>query len=91
MDEVEIRQAANLLRQQYGADAALIAARRADALLAMGSQNGYLAWIKIFQAITDLNNRADHNVARPFITQNRMHLLTGVSRAPTRIVPRRAR
>ena len=55
MDEIEIRQAAILLWQQHGEEAALIAARRADALLATGSRDGYLAWIKIFQAIDDLS------------------------------------
>ena len=42
MDGIDIWRAANLLLKQYGDDALLIAAKRADALLELGEPDGLL-------------------------------------------------
>jgi triphosphoribosyl-dephospho-CoA synthetase len=45
---------ANLLVKRHGADAAVTAAQRADALLAAGDVEGYSIWKHIFQAVAEL-------------------------------------
>ena len=57
MDDIDIWETANLLFKEYGKDAMLIAARRADALLATGYREGYSAWIKIFHTLDELEDQ----------------------------------
>jgi hypothetical protein len=52
---LDIYRAANVLVQQYGAeDAALMAAKRVDALLALGDVDGQLVWQGVLRAVRDL-------------------------------------
>jgi hypothetical protein len=52
---LDIYRAANVLVQQYGAeDAALMAAKRIDALLALGDVDGQLVWKGVLRAVRDL-------------------------------------
>lgn len=57
MDEIDIRQAADLLWKQHGNEAMLIAAKRADVLLANGYSEGFSAWIKIFRALEEIERK----------------------------------
>ncbi len=58
MNELDIWRAANILRKRYKADAVLIAAKRADALLEQGESEGCSVWIRITRAITELEQKA---------------------------------
>jgi hypothetical protein len=52
---LDIYRAANVLVQQHGAeDAALMAAMRIDALLALGDVDGQLVWQGVLRAVRDL-------------------------------------
>lgn len=46
------------MRRQFGADAAVISATRADALLDQGDIDGFNAWKRIVAAINDLERTA---------------------------------
>jgi hypothetical protein len=50
----DIWRAANLLIGQHGADAEIIAARRADEMLERGDRDDQLVWQRIRQAIVEL-------------------------------------
>jgi hypothetical protein len=50
----DIWRAANLLVRKHGADAELVAARRADEMLERGDRNGQLVWLRIMRAIVEL-------------------------------------
>jgi hypothetical protein len=50
----DIWRAANLLIREHGADAEIVAARRADEMLERGDRDGQLVWIRIRRAIADL-------------------------------------
>lgn len=52
--DVDIWRAANLLVKQHGFDAPLVAAQRADDLLAQGDVEGERIWKKIVEAIREL-------------------------------------
>lgn len=52
--DIDIWRSANLLIKQHGADAAIVAAQRADELLAAGDVEGQLVWKRIITAINDL-------------------------------------
>ena len=54
ISDLDIYRAANLLIRQHGADAELVAARRADELLARGDPDGQLVWKRIRRAIAEL-------------------------------------
>jgi hypothetical protein len=54
MLEVDIWRAANVLVKRHGEDAAIIAAQRADALLAEGDVEGQRAFKDIVKAINEL-------------------------------------
>lgn len=47
---------ANAMIQQFGEDAAVISATRADAMLQLGDEEGYSVWKRILRAISDLVN-----------------------------------
>ena len=50
----DIWRAANLLIRQHGADAEIVSARRADEMLERGDREGQLVWLRIRQAIVEL-------------------------------------
>lgn len=52
--DLDIWRAASLLIKQYGADAEIVAAQRADRLLGRGDLNGRVVWMKIRRAIAEL-------------------------------------
>ena len=54
MDDLDILRAANLLVKRHGHDAAVIAALRADELLAAGDPQGCAIWKRILAAVTEL-------------------------------------
>ena len=54
IDDPDIFQAAQLLLQRHGDDAAIRAARRADELEDEGNINASLVWCHIIEAIDDL-------------------------------------
>lgn len=55
IDDREIWACANHVLRQYGADAWLHAAQRADALLADGDDDGHHTWLAILRRINDLD------------------------------------
>jgi hypothetical protein len=63
---LDIYRAANVLVQQYGAeDAALMAAMRIDALLALGDVDGQFAWTGVLRAVRELartDRKADERI-----------------------------
>jgi hypothetical protein len=50
----DIWRAANLLIREHGADAEVVTARRADEMLERGERDGQLVWLRIRQAIVEL-------------------------------------
>jgi hypothetical protein len=54
ISELDIWRAANLLIRQYGANAEIEAARRADLMLDRGDRDGQLVWMRIRRAIAGL-------------------------------------
>ena len=55
---IDIMRCAKLLCDQYGAEADLIAAVRADRLLEQGELDGYATWKAILRAIVDIRSEA---------------------------------
>jgi hypothetical protein len=65
---IDIMRCAKMLCDQYGAEADLIAATRADALLEQGELEGQRVWLKILEAIVEIRSAmpvpaANDNVA----------------------------
>jgi len=58
VDDPDIWRAANLLLKRHGADAEIVAAMRADELLASGDVDGCLVWKRILTAIKELSRTA---------------------------------
>jgi len=54
MDPLDIWRTAHVLIKEYGEEASLIAAKRADALLAQGETEGFAVWTRVVAAIADL-------------------------------------
>ena len=52
--DIDVWRAATLLVRQHGFDALLVAAQRADDLLAQGDLEGQSIWKKIVEAIREL-------------------------------------
>ena len=50
----DIWRAANLLIREHKADAEIVATRRADEMLKRGDRDGQLVWLRIRQAIVEL-------------------------------------
>jgi hypothetical protein len=53
-EEIDIWRAADLLVKRHGADAAIVAAQRADELLAQGDLDGQSIWKRIVSAVSEL-------------------------------------
>lgn len=58
MDEIDIYRSARLLVDQYGADAAVQAAMRADAMIERGDMAGAAVWKRVVRAIAELQTTA---------------------------------
>ena len=58
MDEIDIWRSAEVLRKQFGAGAAIMAAMRADQLLDEGDLQGCAVMQRVVDAINDLERRA---------------------------------
>ena len=54
IDDLDIHRAANLLVKRHAADAAIVAAQRADELLAAGDLDGCAVWKRILAAVKEL-------------------------------------
>jgi len=54
LDEPDIWHAANLLLKNHGDDAPLVAAQRADELLAAGDLEGRSVWLRFLRAVRAL-------------------------------------
>jgi hypothetical protein len=54
ISDLDIWRAANLMIQQYGADAEIEAARRAYVMLDRGDHDGQLVWMRIRRVIVAL-------------------------------------
>jgi hypothetical protein len=52
--DIDIWRAANLVIQQHGDDAEIVAAQRADELLDRGDCDGQLVWLRIRRAVAEL-------------------------------------
>lgn len=55
VDDPDIWRTANLLVKRHGDDAAMVAVRRADELLAAGDADGSAIWIRILGAVVELS------------------------------------
>ena len=55
---IDIMRCAKLLSDQYGEEASIIAAMRADRLLELGELDGYSTWKAILKAIVDIQSEA---------------------------------
>ncbi len=55
----DIWRAANLLIQEHGADAEIVAARRADEMLERGDHEGHVVWSRIRRAIFEMQAVTD--------------------------------
>lgn len=60
MDGIDVWRTAHLLLKEYGSEASLIAAKRADALLAQGEMEGFAVWRGVVDAITELERDKPH-------------------------------
>ena len=56
VDEFYIHSKANLLVKQYGGEAAIIAARQADACWEKGDLDGKVFWLAVIKAIEELRD-----------------------------------
>ena len=57
--DLDIWRAANVItKQQYGKDAPIRAAMRADAMLDKGDLDGYAVWRRILRAVEELQGTA---------------------------------
>lgn len=54
ISDLDLWRAANLMVERHGNDAALVAAKRADEMLAAGDTEGQLVWKRILAAINEL-------------------------------------
>jgi hypothetical protein len=55
MEDIDIWRAAEQMRQQFGADAAIQAAMRADKFMAQGDLEGARTWRRVIVAIDELD------------------------------------
>ncbi len=52
--DIDIFRSANILVKQYGEDAPIEAAMKADAMLEAGDLDGYAVWMQILRAVEEL-------------------------------------
>ncbi len=58
ISDLDIYRAARVIIKQYGQDAPIHAAMRADAMLEAGDQDGYAVWRRILRAVEELQRVA---------------------------------
>jgi hypothetical protein len=63
IDDLDIWRAASLMVKRYKADAPIMAAQRADELLAEGDLGGVAVWKRILEAISDLTRMSLQRVS----------------------------
>ncbi len=56
VSDLDIWRTANVIIKQYGQDAPIHAAMRADAMLDKGDLDGYAVWRRILRAIDEMGN-----------------------------------
>lgn len=56
--DLDVWRAANLMMKRYGRDAAIVAAQRADELLAKGDVEGQIVWKRIVLALVEWEKAA---------------------------------
>ncbi len=56
--DLDIYRAANVITKQYGQDAPIHAAMRADAMLEAGDLDGLAVWKRILRVVEDLQRKA---------------------------------
>ena len=61
MTELDVWRSAHILMKRYHTEAVLIATKRAEALLEQSDREGFLTWIRIAKAITDLERKSASN------------------------------
>lgn len=54
ISDIDLWRAADILIKRYGDDAPIIAAQRADEMLAIGDVEGQLVWKRVLAAVNDL-------------------------------------
>ncbi|MGH6670431.1 MAG: hypothetical protein ACRECV_00465 [Xanthobacteraceae bacterium] len=54
ISDLDLWRAADILIKRYGTDAPIIAAQRADEMLAAGDTEGQLVWKRILAAVNEL-------------------------------------
>ena len=57
LSDLDIYRSANELIREYGEDAALEAAQRADAMLEKGDVEGAAAWKRVLKAVEELQRK----------------------------------
>jgi len=62
--DIDIWRTATLLINQHGVEAGLVAAKRAEALLAQGDEDGCAVWISIWRSIHALRRMPRGGEAR---------------------------
>ena len=55
-DDIDVYRAANEFMKRYGKDATIQACMKADEMLERGSMDGRATWLRIVQAIEDLQS-----------------------------------
>lgn len=58
MTELDIWRSANILSKRYVGEAAFIASKRADAPFDLGDVQGCWAWVRIAEAIAELERKS---------------------------------
>ena len=57
MEAIDVWRTAHVMLKEYGAEAELLAAQRADALLDLGDPEGFAVWKRVVAAIVDLERK----------------------------------
>ena len=79
ISDLDIFRAANLLIKHHGADAELVAAKRADEMLDRGDVDGQIVWMRISRAIVELQTPA---VGKPTKTIDRYNARASLCPGP---------
>ena len=64
-DEIDIYRSAKLLIDQHGADAPIFAAQQADACLEAGDLDGKAVWMRVIEAIEELQDQGPPAAGQP--------------------------
>ncbi len=64
-DEIDIYRSAKLLIDQHGEDAPIFAAQQADRCLEAGDLDGKAVWMRVIEAIDELQDRRPPAAGQP--------------------------